>query len=103
MGRPRGRPRAVTSHTRGRGRGRGRIVTRHQRHTSSDDEIDERHAEEVEILAMESGLNDGEITSGNIERIFSTANEISSGKRNRTKCDLLENFVFINRNRHVLK
>ncbi len=60
MGRPRGRPRAVTSHTRGRGRGRGRIVTRRQGNASSDDEIDERHAEELEILAMESGLNDGE-------------------------------------------
>ncbi len=72
-------------------------------------------------MAMESGLNDCEgseiedesviakdifcisASSGNIERIFSTANEISSGKRNRTKCDLLENFVFINRNRRILK
>ena len=41
-------------------------------------------------------------SSGNIERLFSTATDIAAGKGNRTKGDLMENFVFINRNRHVM-
>ena len=59
MGRTRGRPRAVA---RGRGRGRGRMASKHQSNVSSEEEIDERQAEELEILAMESGLNGGEET-----------------------------------------
>ena len=59
MGRTRGRPRAVA---RRRGRGPGRMASKHQSNVSSEEEIDERQAEELEILAMESGLNGGEET-----------------------------------------
>ncbi len=37
-------------------------------------------------------------SSGSIERVFSTASDITSAKRNRTKSDLLEKLLFIKRN-----
>ena len=37
-------------------------------------------------------------SSGSIERVFSTASDIMSAKRNRTKADLLEKILFIKRN-----